>query len=168
MMADTNQLMSNTDGTVGVMYSAITDERFHFEMKEMYLHGIRFQIYGNQSVYDNFICNGQEILLPKDNSFKKLAIVGFNEFYSYKSSIKAVSGDVVTECPVMFYHMNENIIGLFKNERSEESFKVLSGKFGAWQKLNYFCDLVEIPEHVEKIICPENIESHIAAITAIC
>lgn len=167
MMYASENLTQGFDPNIGVMGIVVNDKKYNFIDKMMYLNGIRFKLYGNQAEQDNFICNGQVITVPPRNKYKKLAIMGFNEFFSYKTVFQVVSNNTIYDHTVMFYHFNENIEALYDNEKTESSCEILRSKSNTWQKVKCFCDIVEIEADIDKIICPVNIETHIVAITAI-
>lgn len=161
------ELMSDIDN-IGVMGVAIIDERCHFKHVEKYLKGIRYSLYGSESEFDNFICDGQVLLLGEKRYYKQLAILGYNEFFSFKTEVQAGCDDDIQGYDAHFYHMTENLSALFKNEVSENSFKASTFHTNMWQSVNYFCDVIDINREIDRIVFPVNIETHIAAITLIC
>jgi hypothetical protein len=168
MMFDPGKEIDICDDKEGVMGIGVFDKRLQFEQADKIIKGIRYKLNGSKSRYDNLISNRQEIDINiKTKKIKEISILGFNEFGSYRDDIILVSGNERIKKSILFYQLSENIESLYECDKSDRCNIAFSAKSNGFAKIHYYYTIVHVDSHLDRIILPNNIEMHIAAITAV-
>lgn len=145
----------------------IFDKRFDFEMKEKRFQNVRFQINGGLAEYDNVVCEGQKIELPK-GEYTFLEVLGCTEYSTYSEQICfQMEDESVQKAGITLYAISENIDTLYECELDSRTRIAFHAKGKYAQKMKYYISRIEVPKGSKLFILPDNPEMHIAACTLI-